>query len=125
MNVQAGRRTILVVEDNDDVRALYSEALQGQGYSVFEASNGSMGVAWLLSRDAVVDVILTDLRMPFMDGLEFAENLKADDRLSAIPIVLLSATPMINSWYARKHFAALLTKPCPLNLLLATIDAVL
>lgn len=125
MNGTAGTRTILVLEDNGDVRALYSELLRSEGYRVLEASNGSVGMDLLLNDPAVVDVILTDLRMPLMDGLEFAETLKANERLSAIPIVLLSATPMANSWYARKYFSALLIKPCPLNLLLSTNEALL
>ncbi|MAF02138.1 response regulator [Herbaspirillum sp.] len=111
MNGTAGTRTILVLEDNGDVRALYSELLRSEGYRVLEASNGSVGMGLLLKDPAVVDVILNDLRMPLMDGLEFAETLKANERLSAIPIVLLSATPMANSWYARKYFSALLIKP--------------
>jgi CheY-like chemotaxis protein len=73
---------------------------------------------------AAVDVVLTDLRMPVMDGLEFARKVKSNSQLSAVPIVLLSATPMTNSWQARQIFDALLVKPCPLQLLVSTIEAV-
>lgn len=125
MNGASGTTTVLVVEDNSEVRALYSEVLRSDGYRVLEAENGTLALSVLLDHAADVDVILTDLRMPLMDGLEFAEILKADGRFSAIPLVLLSATPMTNSWHARKNFAALLTKPCPLPLLLSTIEAVL
>ncbi|QDD65841.1 response regulator [Herbaspirillum seropedicae] len=125
MHGASGTSTVLVVEDNSEVRALYSEVLRSDGYRVLEAANGTLALSVLRDHAADVDVILTDLRMPLMDGLELAETLKADGRFSAIPLVLLSATPMANSWHARKNFAALLTKPCPLNLLLSTIEAVL
>ncbi|HZG18587.1 MAG TPA: response regulator [Herbaspirillum sp.] len=117
-------RTILVVEDNTEVRALFCEVLRTEGYQVLEAGNGAEAYALLRQADQRVHVVLTDLRMPVMDGLQLAAHLKADSRLSAIPVVLLSATPMTNSWQARKMFAALLTKPCAFKLLLSTIEAV-
>lgn len=69
-------------------------------------------------------MVLTDLRMPVMDGLELATRIKGDERFSAIPVVLLSATPMSNSWQALEVFSALLTKPCSFEHLLSTIESV-
>ncbi len=118
-------RTILVVEDNTDVRSLFCEVLWNEGYEVLEAANGAQAYELLLDPQQKVDVVLTDLRMPVMDGLALATKLKSHDQLAAIPIVLLSATPMKNSWQARENFAALLTKPCAFPLLLSAIEAVL
>lgn len=118
-------RTVLVVEDNTDVRALFCEVLRTEGYLVLEAANGAQAYHLLLQQQQRVDVVLTDLRMPVMDGLALATKLKSHEQLAAIPVVLLSATPMKNSWQARENFAALLTKPCAFTLLLSTIEAVL
>jgi CheY-like chemotaxis protein len=118
-------RTILVVEDNTDVRSLFCEVLRAEGYEVLEAANGAQAYELLLDQRPRVNVVLTDLRMPVMDGLALAAKLKSHDQLASIPIVLLSATPMKNSWQARENFAALLTKPCAFPLLLSTIEAVL
>ncbi|MBG7619094.1 response regulator [Herbaspirillum sp. AP02] len=118
-------RTVLVVEDNTDVRALFCEVLRTEGYVVLEAANGAQAYHLLLQQQQRVDVVLTDLRMPVMDGLALATKLKSHEQLAAIPVVLLSATPMKNAWQARENFAALLTKPCAFTLLLSTIEAVL
>ena len=118
-------RTILVVEDNTDVRALFCEVLRTEGYLVLEAANGAQAYELLLDPQRGVDVVLTDLRMPVMDGLELATKLKSEAQFAAIPVILLSATPMKNSWQARENFAALLTKPCAFSLLLSTVEAVL
>lgn len=123
MSETRSRRIILLVEDDQDVRALYAEVLRSEGYCVVEAENGSAALSILEIEDMHVHAILTDLRMPVMDGLAFARTLKGRAQFSTIPIVLLTATPIANAWHAREYFAALLTKPCALSLLLSTIDA--
>jgi len=122
--MQGRQRGLLIVEDESDVRSIFAETFSEQGYRVLEASNGAEAYAMMQCPTAVVDVVLTDLRMPVMDGLEFARKVKSNSQLSAVPIVLISATPMINSWQARQIFDALLVKPCPLQLLVSTIEAV-
>ncbi|EIJ45861.1 receiver domain-containing protein [Herbaspirillum sp. GW103] len=124
MNPSSRARTLLIVEDNKDVRTIFAEVFQGAGYQVLEAGNGEDALALMASTGAPVDVVLTDLRMPVMDGFELASRIKADVRFSTIPVVLLSATPMSNSWQALGVFAALLTKPCSFEQLLTTIEAV-
>jgi len=122
--MQRRQRSLLIVEDESDVRSIFAEIFSEQGYRVLEASNGAEAYAMMQCPAAAVDVVLTDLRMPVMDGLEFARKVKSDSQLSAVPIVLLSATPMTNSWQARQIFDALLVKPCPLQLLVSTLEAV-
>jgi CheY-like chemotaxis protein len=122
--MQGRQRGLLIVEDESDVRSIFAETFSEQGYRVLEASNGAEAYAMMQCPTAAVDVVLTDLRMPVMDGLEFARKVKSNSQLSAVPIVLLSATPMTNSWQARQIFDALLVKPCPLQLLVSTIEAV-
>lgn len=117
-------RTILLVEDNVDVRTIFSEVFKNEGYRVLEATNGREAYDLMMGSDGSVNVVLTDLRMPIMDGLELATLLKNNPRFSSIPIVLLSATPLKNSWRALKAFDALLVKPCLFAEVVSTVKAV-
>lgn len=117
-------RTILLVEDNVDVRTIFSEVFKNEGYRVLEATNGREAYDLMMGSDDSVNVVLTDLRMPIMDGLELATLLKNNPRFSSIPIVLLSATPLKNSWRALEVFDALLVKPCLFADVVSTVKAV-
>ena len=116
-------RYLLIVEDNREVRSIFVEAFQAAGYRVLEAGDGEEAFQVMKRSNLRVDVILTDLRMSGMDGLEFAIKLRSDTRYARIPIVLLSATPVWHSSEAQTLFSAVLLKPCSLALLLSTVDA--
>ena len=79
---------ILIVEDNADVREFIREQLSGE-YNILEASNGREGIA--VSQGTIPDLIITDLMMPEMDGYEFSENIRRDEKTSHIPIIMLTA----------------------------------
>jgi len=78
-----------VVDDERDVRQLLSTYLNLQGFSVITASNGREALARL--GEVQPCVILLDLMMPVMDGVEFRKRQQQDPRWSAIPVVCLSA----------------------------------
>lgn len=80
--------TILIVEDNNEVRNLIYEIFK-DSFNVIVATNGIEGLEF--SRNYEIDVIVSDLMMPKMDGLEMCENLKSDIRTSHIPVILLTA----------------------------------
>ena len=83
------RPTVLVVEDEDSLRAGIRRLLQGEGYNVVEAQNGA--TALQLLEDTALDgiaLVLTDLRMPIMDGRQLASALAR--RRPSLPIVFMS-----------------------------------
>jgi CheY-like chemotaxis protein len=82
--------TVLLVEDNDDVREMMTLALQLAGNRVVTAANGREALHLLHERPPPC-VILLDLMMPVMDGWEFGAAVRRDSRLSDIPIVVVSA----------------------------------
>lgn len=79
---------ILVVEDTELLRRMYADRLVQDGYEVFPAANGLEAVASLRINDP--ELILLDLVMPAMSGIEFLEIVKADPRTSHIPVLILS-----------------------------------
>ncbi|MEO0895904.1 MAG: ATP-binding protein [Bacteroidota bacterium] len=80
---------ILVVEDNMELRRYLLEELDKEGYSLSQAEDGQQGLA--IARNHLPDLIISDVMMPFMDGYEFASAIRADERTSHIPIVMLTA----------------------------------
>ncbi len=83
-----GRPTVLIVEDNADLRAYIREYLDAE-HEVHEASDGKAGVQQ--SIDIVPDLIISDIMMPEMDGIELCRAVKQDERTSHIPVILLTA----------------------------------
>ena len=79
---------ILVVEDNADVRSYICEHLQ-DNYHVLQAENGEEGLA--KAQETIPDLIITDVMMPKMNGYEFSNHIREDQRTSHIPIVMLTA----------------------------------
>ncbi len=82
-------RTVLVAEDEPDIRALITFSLQYAGYRVIEALNGEDAVK--LAEEEQPDLILLDVRMPKMNGYQACTVLKAQDSTREIPVVFLSA----------------------------------
>ena len=116
--------TVLIVDDNADIRTYLRSILQGQ-YRVLEAEDGKRGLE--LAREQVPDLIVSDVMMPVMNGLEFCQQVKKDDISSHIPVILLTARALEKHQIEGYESGAdaYITKPFSPELLLARIDNLL
>jgi len=85
-----GKKTILIVEDEEDLLEMYTLALMQSGYEVLSADNGVEAMAWLEDRYADIDAILMDIIMPKMDGFETLKKIKADERFKKISCIFFT-----------------------------------
>ena len=83
---------ILVIEDQDDLRAILRDFLTASGYDIVEAVDGGEGVA--KARSQRPDLILMDIQLPVLDGYETTQQIKADPNLKATPIIAVSSYAM-------------------------------
>jgi two-component system cell cycle response regulator DivK len=83
---------ILVVEDQDDLRAILRDFLTASGYDVVEAADGGEGVA--KARSLKPDLILMDIQLPVLDGYETTRQIRADPNLKTTPIIAVSSYAM-------------------------------
>ena len=84
---------ILIVEDNEKNRKLVRDVLQFKGYRTMEAESGELGVA--LARESRPALILMDIQLPGMSGIEALAHLRADPTTRDIPIVAVTASAMM------------------------------
>jgi two-component system chemotaxis sensor kinase CheA len=90
MRPSASAQSVLLVDDSAFFRNMLAPVLKAAGYRVRVAPNAQEGLVALRSGQAF-DVVLTDIEMPDMNGFEFAETIRADQHLSAMPIIALSS----------------------------------
>ena len=81
-------KRVLIIEDNQVLANLYRSSLVGAGFAVDVAPDGEAGLA--NARASVPDIILLDLMLPKKSGLDVLNNLRADERLKSVPVLLLS-----------------------------------
>ena len=114
--------SILIVEDNEKNMKLVRDILQHKGHATLEATTGEEGVQLALARRP--DLILMDIRLPGIDGIEALRRIREDGALDAVPVVAISASVMPDD---QRHivasgFDAFLTKPISLKPFLATVE---
>jgi two-component system cell cycle response regulator DivK len=112
---------ILVVEDNAKSMTLLRDVLRATGYRTLEASTGKQ--ALLLATEHGPALVLMDIRLPDMDGVEALGRLRMDERTASIPVVAVTAQAMKGDTERFKEagFDGYLTKPVDLDELLATV----
>lgn len=109
---------VLIVEDDPDIRLLFSVTLSGHGFAVHTVGNGAEALAALETGPRPA-VIVADLHMPVMDGWELLTILRATPKLSAIPVIVLTAADDPSRTAPRP--ATILIKPVSTGML---IDAI-
>ena len=87
-NQKFNLKTILIVDDNQELRTFLKESLMGD-YQIIEAENGAVGLE--IAKKSSPDLIISDVMMPIMDGINFCKALKADLETSHIPFLMLTA----------------------------------
>jgi two-component system cell cycle response regulator DivK len=114
-------KVVLIVEDNDKNMKLVRDVLQAKGYATIEAVNGEDGVR--LARERNPDLVLMDIRLPGISGIEALAALRADPKTSSIPVVALTAsvTPTDRTHITQAGFDAFLAKPMALHEFVDTV----
>jgi CheY-like chemotaxis protein len=110
-------RTVLIVEDDPETRRFYSSALERGGFLIEQAHNGHQALEKAL--ESPPDLIVTDIAVPGIDGIELCRRLRADARTRAIP--LLAITGYGDRQYPDRARLAgadqVLTKPCDASMM--------
>ncbi|MCW0483008.1 two-component regulator propeller domain-containing protein [Gaoshiqia sediminis] len=104
---------VLIVEDNFDLRSFLTQTLKTD-YRILGAENGKDGLQ--MARKYSPDLIISDVMMPLMDGLELCSHLKKDIQTSHIPVILLTAQAMVENWIEGLESGADDYVPKPFNL---------
>jgi len=110
---------ILVVEDNAKNMKLLRDVLQATGYRTLEASTG--GQALTLATEHEPALVLMDIRLPDMDGVEALSRLRMDERTASIPVLAVTAQAMEGDSERIKE-AGYLSKPVDIDELLTTVE---
>ena len=85
----AHKQTILVVEDEEDIRTLISYNLEREGFSVVDMESGEKALAYLGKHS--VDLVILDIMLPEMDGLAVCREIRADSKWKSVPIMMVTA----------------------------------
>ena len=113
--------TVLIVEDNEKNMKLARDVLQAKGYKTLEAVTGEEGVK--LANEGTPDLVLMDIQLPGINGIEAFRQIRADPKTAKIPVVALTAsvTPTDRSQITAAGFDAFVSKPINLKEFLDTV----
>ncbi|MEJ2578000.1 MAG: response regulator [Kineosporiaceae bacterium] len=116
---------LLLCEDNPRIRRAVSAGLQGSGHTLLSAADGATGLD--LARRNRVDLVITDITMPVMDGFELCEALHSRPETSTLPVLLLTAgaSATVRRYAAMHAGVDYLPKPYHLTDLVERIDTLL
>ena len=114
--------TVLIVEDNEKNMKLARDVLQSKGYATLEAVTGEEGVR--LAKERKPDLVLMDIQLPGLNGIDALAQLRADPATARIPVVAFTAsvTPSDRSQISEAGFDGFLSKPINLKEFLETVQ---
>ncbi|MGE4218553.1 MAG: response regulator [Alphaproteobacteria bacterium] len=115
-------KKILIVEDNELNMKLFHDLLESQGYQILQTRDGIEALK--IARAELPDLILMDIQLPEVSGLEVTKWLKEDDQLRAIPVIAVTAFAMKGDEEKIREGGceAYIAKPISVNSFLATIE---
>ena len=118
-------RRIVVADDEHHIRAVVAAKLRGAGFEVFEARDGAEALELALEHRP--DLLVTDLQMPLMSGLELCLRLKVDQRTAGVPVVMLTARGYIldQGQIDETNIRELMSKPFAAKELLRRVHEIL
>lgn len=118
-------KTVLIVEDNELNMKLFNDLLEAHGHSTLQTKSGVEAIA--LARSHSPDLILMDIQLPEISGLEVTRWLKDDEQLRSIPIIAITAFAMKGDEEKIRHGGceAYLSKPISVARFLETVNAFL
>ena len=113
--------TVLIIEDNEKNMKLARDVLQAKGYKTLEAVTGEDGVR--LAKENLPDLVLMDIQLPGISGIDALRQLRADPNTARIPVVALTAsvTPTDRSAISAAGFNAFISKPISLKEFIDTV----
>lgn len=116
------RKTVLLVEDNEDNRVVFATILRHYGYEVIEAEDGETGLH--LARTRRPDLVLMDISIPVMDGWEATRVLKDDSATADIPVIAVTAHALAEDRARARSigFDGFLAKPVQPRLVLEEVQ---
>ncbi len=119
--MNSSAKTVLVVEDNDLNMKLFHDLLEIHGYGVLQARDGMEG--WRMAQEHRPDLILMDIRLPDVSGLEVTKWLKDDEILKAVPVIAVTAFAMDGDEekFRKGGCEAYITKPISVPNFLQTV----
>lgn len=118
----ASRKVVLVVEDTESNMMLCHDLLRVHGYSVVQASDGISG--WRMARAHRPDLMILDIQLPGLSGVELVTRLKADTALKSIPVIAVTAFAMKGDkeMFLRSGFDRYISKPISIPDFLQTVE---
>ncbi len=116
-------KRILIVDDEFPIIEVLTMVLSSDGFSIESAANGLEGLR--LMREQPFDLVLLDIMMPVMDGVEMLARLQADPELKKVPVILMSAAGSPENFEIKQGYEAYLAKPFNLKELLTTIRKII
>lgn len=117
--------SVLIIDDEEDIREILAYSLQKEGFTVFIAANGAVGLQ--LAEKHLPDIVILDVMMPEMDGIEVCEQLRANPRTANLRVCFLTARSEDYSQIAGFEAGAddFVSKPIKPRVLISRINAIL
>jgi CheY-like chemotaxis protein len=114
--------SVLLVEDDQDLRETIAALLSRHGHQVHTAADGAEALGWLKRHGTQPCLVLLDLMMPGMNGFDLRSHMTADPDLASIPVVIITGAGVLADQRAHELRAEILKKPVAMSTLLGTVD---